>query len=491
MRTFRTLLSPAFAALAATALYLAACGGGSGADVGGGGGPTSTKGSLKISVTDAPFPSSFVESASVVIREVRVHEVGGDAWTTVFTGSSTIDLVPLTGGVEQLLVDAEIEPGTYDMVRLIVEGGEVKLSPDAVVADDAIFNVADGDLLFPSGAQSGIKLKIDNDIVVVTELSSELVLDFDLSKSFVFNGPFTHQPGVKRVIFKPVIRATNASTNGSLELDVASDSGTPDDASDDVPIEGATVTVHDAADVQVTMGLTDAAGHFATGLPPGTYTVHVEADGHDPASIPDVEIVLANVTDLGTITLASTEVEITGVVLSDGATPDDAADDTNVDGALVEAIVTGDATHTVVGSAATDLNGAFVLGSLAPGTYDLVVSKPGWTTQTVGGVEGQTPGGGGPGTTILLVALTQDLNGTVSASDLTPKAGVIVRIENALGQVIATSAPTDAAGAYTIAGVPSGSHALKADDGVTLVAQAITVVGTDPVSTQTIDVSFP
>ena len=64
-------------------LMLAGCGGGattpnatgSGGTGGAGGGST-----LKISVTDAPFPASFVESATVVINEVRIRDKDADAW---------------------------------------------------------------------------------------------------------------------------------------------------------------------------------------------------------------------------------------------------------------------------------------------------------------------------------------------------------------------------------------------------------------------------
>jgi hypothetical protein len=107
---------------AAASLVLAACGGGSGGgggDLGGGGGGGGggTAGNtLRVYVTDAPFPFDYVESATVVIREVRVHQAGeGDddsGWTTVFTGSEEIDLVPLTGGVEQLLVESSPAPTT-------------------------------------------------------------------------------------------------------------------------------------------------------------------------------------------------------------------------------------------------------------------------------------------------------------------------------------------------------------------------------------------
>src|SRR5262245_53107264 len=107
----RHIASTFVAAAAALTLSLAACGGGGGSgggDLGGGGGGPMGQ-TLRVFVTDGPFPFDYVEHATVVINEVRVHEKNGDAWTTVFTGAKEIDLVPLTNGVEMLLVEAAIE----------------------------------------------------------------------------------------------------------------------------------------------------------------------------------------------------------------------------------------------------------------------------------------------------------------------------------------------------------------------------------------------
>jgi hypothetical protein len=63
------------------ALILYACGGS-----GGGSGSVDNKSSgsnsgiLKISVTDAPFPFQFVDSASVIIREVWVRHADGSGF---------------------------------------------------------------------------------------------------------------------------------------------------------------------------------------------------------------------------------------------------------------------------------------------------------------------------------------------------------------------------------------------------------------------------
>ncbi len=466
------------------ATVLAACGGGSGspADV-----PTGPN--LKIYVTDAPFPSDLVESASVEINEVRVREKDL-GWQTVFTGSAVIDLVPLTGGVSALLVEAELPPGVYEEVRLIVEAGEVVLSPEAVVRGDShTFNTANGGLFYPSGAQTGIKVKLDTDITVVGQLTSDLTLDFALDKNFVFNGPMSHAPGVSRVIFTPVVRAVNSSTAGSVELLVLSDNATPGDGTDDEGVAGATVRALDAADAEIATGLTDADGLIILQLPAGTYTIEVEAENHETLTSGDVVVPAANLIDLGPILLAATGGEVTGTVMSDGATPGDDADDVVLAGATISATLQGSTNPPVVTT--TGESGGFRFEDLAPGTYDLAITAAGFADGAVADV---VPTLGGTGVLVSLVAYTRTLTGTVTDGAAVPAAlsGVQVTATNAAG-VALPSTTTGAGGTYSLV-LPTGSYtvlfaaAAPSTDTNTL---SVTVVGTDPVSDQALDTTVP
>ena len=118
---------------------LAACGGGSSSSA------TSDGPNFKLYVTDAPFPGDLVESATVVIREVRVRDTEG-GWQVVFSGSEEIDLVPLTGGVVSLLTEIDLEPGSYDDMRLIVDAGTVVLSCSGVAAAITVVGATVGEV---------------------------------------------------------------------------------------------------------------------------------------------------------------------------------------------------------------------------------------------------------------------------------------------------------------------------------------------------------
>jgi hypothetical protein len=483
-----SLWTSGVAAFATLSLALGGCGGGGGGLSGGGGGGGGGGETLRVLITDAPFPFDYVASASVVINEVRVHEATSDAWSTVFTGSETIDLVPLTNGVAMLLVEAAVPVGTYDMVRLIVDAGEVVLTEDAVVQDDNVFNTEGGDLFFPSGAQTGIKMNIENDIVVTTQLSGDLILDFDLANNFVFNGPVSHAPGVRRVIFTPHVKATNASTNGSLTLRAMSDSLTPGVVGDDVPIEGATVSVFTspadfAVDTPVATAPTDALGIATISLLPGTYDVLVEAAGHEPGSFLGATVVVANLTDIGDITLAATGT-ITGVVMSDAATLDDAADDVVVEGATINVYDAG--TTNLVGTAVSDVNGAFQVAPLASGNYDVVVTKAGFDDLTTAGVAASISG---TGDTYLLHALSSNVTGTVTLlSDGTDVSGAAVEVVNSAGVLVA-STTTAADGTYALT-LGTGHYTFTFSSAGLGDVKEVDVLGANPASATTVDAAL-
>lgn len=470
----------------ALCLALGACGGGTGPT-----GPAPQTGKLRVLITDAPFPYDYVASASIVIEEIRVQVAGEDddgPWVTVFTGPQEVDLVPLQNGATLPLAEADLEPGTYDQVRVIVSAGEVVLTPEAHVADgDPEFNSANGRLHFPSASQSGLKVHIEGGVEVVTELSSDLLLDFDLSRNFVFNGPVTHAPGVKRVLFTPVVRATNVSTAGSIRTTVSSDMLTPGDLADDLPLAGATVAVH--ADGDIGVGAPIATGATAedgqsliSGLAPGTYDLLVSAAGHTAAEVQDVVVVVANVS-AAAVTLAASG-EIAGDVVTDSGTPDP-ADDLALEGATVT--VAEDGTGTVVAEVQTDASGTFQVTDLAAGLYDLTVAKAGFVTQEVPDVPASLVGGG---VHVVLAALFADLRVTVMQAG-TAVEGATVVVTDPLGNVVLDAA-TDALGQVVALALPTATYTVSATlaDTTNLVVQ-VALVGTDPTSTQDAEVAFP
>ena len=91
------------------------------------------------------------------------------SWETLVDETQTLDLLTLQNDVTAVLGDAEVEPGEYSQLRLIVDSASV------VVGEE------EEDLTIPSGTQTGIKINLDFEVLPETEYV--IVLDFDAAES--------------------------------------------------------------------------------------------------------------------------------------------------------------------------------------------------------------------------------------------------------------------------------------------------------------------
>jgi hypothetical protein len=131
----------------------------------------------------------------------KVQLVGGAGGPVTVTDTAAVyDLLALQNGVTALLGSATIPAGSYEQLRLIVDSARVVLASG--------FAFANGDttasLRVPSGMETGIKVNFATPVQLPPGQST-LLVDFDVSQSFVLNGPST---GPFAVSFKPVIHAT-------------------------------------------------------------------------------------------------------------------------------------------------------------------------------------------------------------------------------------------------------------------------------------------
>ena len=246
-------------------------------------------GSIKLQLTDAPFPYELITEANITITKVEVRlkeegtetEEGGTTFQTLFEGSEKVNMMELTNGVMLNMGETEVPVGTYDLVRVYVTDASIKLADD----DETVYEVK-----VPSGSQTGIKIFIEPELVIVSELSEDLMLDVDLSQSFVLQGNLETPAGVSGFNFKPVLRAKNMSTTGTL-------SGTVTELVETVPtaVEGAEVSILVNGEVYTTTATDASGGYTVSGLDPGTYTVKVNKANYVEATA-EVSIVVANVT---------------------------------------------------------------------------------------------------------------------------------------------------------------------------------------------------
>jgi hypothetical protein len=127
---------------------------------------------------------------------------------------------------------------------------------------------------------------MEPDLHVAGGLTTDVLLDFNVEKSFILKGNTKSPAGIKGFNFKPVIRAVNITTTGTIEGMVTNS---------DTAIQAASVWI--AQDTVITSAFTDTVGYYAMpGIPAGLYTLSATLDGFDTVIFEGVEIIEGNLT---------------------------------------------------------------------------------------------------------------------------------------------------------------------------------------------------
>ena len=200
---------------------------------------------VAVRLTDAPgdYKHVYVEVEDVMIKTTAEgsDEEGWVSLEGVKTG--VIDLLSLTGGVTELLVDTEIEAGYVHQMRLVLGDNNTIVLNDDTEAEYA--------LKTPSAQQSGLKVMLDQELEAGQNYT--FILDFDVDQSVVTTGSGAFS-------LKPVVRVAAEANTGSIV-------GSVHPTTEQVLVTAQSGSMHASA-------YTDANGNFQIhGLPAGTYKV--------------------------------------------------------------------------------------------------------------------------------------------------------------------------------------------------------------------------
>ncbi len=222
---------------------------------------------FNVKMTDGP---GAYDALLISVKEIVVLTSEGE--TTLPINSGSFDILKFRMGKDTLLASQDIPTGRLNEIRLVLNDTGNKVIVDGVSHD----------LTTPSGQTSGLKLKINDDLVSGIEYT--LKLDFDAAKSIV-------KTGNGKYILKPVIRAMTNSVSGALTgiiLPAASNS-----------------KIYAITGTDTIGAVADATGKFfIPGIQSGTYKVNIAPQSpYLLKSIENVQIVTGSVKDLGTITV--------------------------------------------------------------------------------------------------------------------------------------------------------------------------------------------
>jgi len=250
-----------FELLTATALGLAACGGGS-----------AGMGQLKMALADAPVDGA--QAVVVKFTGIELTGNGGNPVDITFTQPKTIDLLNQSGTASAVLFDQPVPAGSYGQIRLLVVADGDPSNSYITLSDGTMRG-----LQVPSGSQTGLKLV--SGFAVPSGGVADFTIDFDLRKAI------TCPPGqAPACTLKPAMRLVDNTMAGNIQGAV-SNTLVPSGCTPGVYLYSGTVTAPE--DMNSTAPTTDTNQPLAskvpvansqppyyyqfTLLPPGTYTV--------------------------------------------------------------------------------------------------------------------------------------------------------------------------------------------------------------------------
>ncbi|NNK10780.1 MAG: DUF4382 domain-containing protein [Flavobacteriaceae bacterium] len=255
---------------------------------------------LTINLTDAPFPHDMIAEANVTVFKIEARHVADDEndemnedndemdeesetdYAVLMEDEITVNLLDLTNGVTETLVDTEIPVGEYDLFRVYVKGVNVVLNDEDMTTYD---------LKVPSGEQSGIKIFVDPALVVAGGLSTDLLFDFDVYSSFVPRGNIKNLESFNGFNFKPVIKVSNLTTAGTFKGSV-----TTLVEAESVPLAGVQITVLQEGEIVTTSFTDETGGYMVLGLESGDYQLTADLEGYFAKSEEGVTVIPGNTT---------------------------------------------------------------------------------------------------------------------------------------------------------------------------------------------------
>lgn len=260
-------------------------------------------GTIRLLVTDKPYPVELLQEAVVTVTRIDVRQAeaapatqpadGASAtqpaeseeddagpFITIFSDATgrELNLLDLRNGRTDLLAETDVPAGSYDQMRLIVTGGRVTL------VDGRTF-----DLNVPSGEQTGIKLHFTFEVDGGSD--TELLLDIDLSRAFspIPGGKIDRPDQIRNFRFSPslAMRLIRVVESGRITGVVTDAEG---------PLGDVAVTLYRGGE-EIAGTSTDPDGTYALiGIPPGTGTLVFSRTGYVDLQIDDVVVAAGQVT---------------------------------------------------------------------------------------------------------------------------------------------------------------------------------------------------
>ena len=225
----------------------------------------------RLLLTDAPFPFDSVAHVNVYVVRVDATTnpdttVQDSGWVTIAAPHKVFDLLTVQQGTTTLLGAGALTAGAYKALRVVINADS-----SSILWSGNVPAVVDWQEW--NGPEVPLYALVESP-VTVPQAGADIVIDFDVGRSFLFD-----YFGTKQFVLIPWLRAVNAAATGALEGVVTSNL-----YGSTQPLQNVNVTVYQGDSLQslatwapVATGHTDAQGHYRIAyLRPATYVVRFE-----------------------------------------------------------------------------------------------------------------------------------------------------------------------------------------------------------------------
>ena len=237
---------------------------------------------LIVRLTDAPFPHNRVAEVNISLSELSIvpandelnSDMNDNSKISLLDRVIEVNLLQLVNGVTLNLANKELEEGDYGGFELFIEKANVVLKDDTKY----VMNLA-------LREEGGYRIFLPKPLKARKGLTKDILLDFDVARSFMPRMSPTANMGIAGFVFNPFIKVSDNDHAGSMSGFITSKTD-----SDLLRVAGAQVSVFYQG-VLYTSTFTDASGMFTVlGLPSGIYEVLVQRDGYLSETVNQVEV---------------------------------------------------------------------------------------------------------------------------------------------------------------------------------------------------------
>jgi len=222
---------------------------------------------ITVRLTDAPFPYDSLHSVTIYVVRIEASTAqdtsGGGQWVVITEPRKAFDLLALQQGTTALLGAGEMPAGQYHAVRMTLDTSQSSITWNDAAQHPAPVNWH---------GLSTIYAFVEYPVNVPTQ-GADIVLDFDVGQSFLFN-----YYGTNEFDFTPHLRAINSAAAGAIAGVVTQGAnGTTQ------PVSNAQVSVYGTYPSRADITYLEATGrsggdgrYKVAFLPPGSYVVRIE-----------------------------------------------------------------------------------------------------------------------------------------------------------------------------------------------------------------------